>query len=112
MWRLILHRSHDKLVQKVGVEIVRWRVGAAGRRTRWMVDGAEARADSNGISSRGFTVALKLASHIFSARFEPAIEKAGSRRNLVRLLVQEGGSLEHDLERGQLGRLVLFKDVL
>lgn len=57
-------------------------------------------------------MAQKLVSHVFSARLEPATEKAGPCRKLVCLLIQQGGSLQHDLERGQLGRLILLKNVL
>lgn len=99
-------------MQKVCVETVGWRVAAAGGRTRWMVNGTKPRADPSDNSSRSIATAQKLTSHVCSARLKPAIEKAGSGRNLVCLLVQDGGSLQHDLERGQFGRLVLFKDVL
>lgn len=96
----MLRRSHHELVEKIRVEIVGRRAAAAGSRTWWMVDGTEARADGNGISHRGISMAKKLVSHVFSARFEPATEKAGPCRNLVCLFIQEGGPLQHDLERG------------
>lgn len=91
--RLILHRSHHKLVEKIPVEIVGRRAAAAGSRTWWMVDGTEARADGNGVGHRSISMAQKLLSHVFSARLEPAIKKSGSRRNLVCLVIQEGGPL-------------------
>lgn len=112
LWRLVLRRSHHELVEKIPVEIVGRQAAAAGSRTWWMVDGIEARADGNGIGHGSICMTQELVSHVFSARLEPAIEKTGSRCNLVRLLIQEGGSLQHNLERGQLGRLILLKNVL
>lgn len=77
-----------------------------------MVDGIEAGADGDGIGHRSICMAQELMSHVFSARLEPAAEKTGSHRNLVRLLIQQGASLQHDFERGHLGRLILLKNVL
>ncbi|KAH6607248.1 hypothetical protein Trco_003561 [Trichoderma cornu-damae] len=92
------------------VDVVRRAAGPRHGGALPLVRGVEDERTSS--RSGAAVVELPPSADILSAQPKPVVENASPPRDFVRSLVQHGGSLLQNLQRRQLGRLVLFEDVL